>query len=85
MGGEVVVDYSLQFKKQFGARTWVTSYANDVMAYIPTFRVLQEGGYEGHTSMAVYGLPADRWKPNVEELVNAAAKKLVEETKVKGE
>ena len=33
---------------------WVTSYANDVMAYIPTFRVLQEGGYEGQSSMAVY-------------------------------
>ena len=80
MGGEVVVDYSLQFKKQFGPRTWVTSYANDVMAYIPTFRVLQEGGYEGQSSMAVYGLPADRWKENVEELVTQAANQLVKET-----
>ena len=81
MGGEVVVDYSLQFKKEFGPRTWVTSYANDVMAYIPTFRVLQEGGYEGQSSMAVYGLPADRWKENVEELVNRGIKQLVSETK----
>ena len=80
MGGEVVVDYSLQFKKSFGPRTWVTSYANDVMAYIPTFRVLQEGGYEGQSSMAVYGLPADRWKENVEELVTQAANQLVKET-----
>jgi neutral ceramidase len=77
MGGEVVVDFSLKFKKQFGARTWVTSYCNDVMAYIPTLRVLTEGGYEGQSSMAVYGLPADRWKPNVEDLVTAAAKDLV--------
>jgi hypothetical protein len=81
MGGEVVVDYSIQFKKKFGPRTWVTSYANDVMAYIPTFRVLQEGGYEGQSSMAVYGLPADRWKPNVEELVSRGIKQLVLETK----
>ena len=81
MGGEVVVDYSIQFKKEFGPRTWVTSYANDVMAYIPTFRVLQEGGYEGQSSMAVYGLPADRWKPNVEDLVTAGIKQLVSETK----
>ena len=80
MGGEVVVDYSLQFKKSFGPRTWVTSYANDVMAYIPTFRVLQEGGYEGQSSMAVYGLPADRWKENVEKLVTQAANQLVKET-----
>ena len=81
MGGEVVVDYSLQFKKEFGSATWVTSYANDVMAYIPTFRVLLEGGYEGQSSMAVYGLPADRWKENVEELVNKGIKQLVSETK----
>jgi len=47
------------------------------MAYIPTLRVLTEGGYEGQSSMAVYGLPADRWKPNVEDLVTAAAKDLV--------
>jgi len=25
----------------------VTAYANDVMAYIPSERVLKEGGYEG--------------------------------------
>lgn len=81
MGGEVVVDYSIQFKKQFGPRTWVTSYANDVMAYIPTFRVLQEGGYEGQSSMAVYGLPADRWKENIEELVTVGIRQLVRETK----
>ena len=81
MGGEVVVDYSIQLKKQFGPRTWVTSYANDVMAYIPTFRVLQEGGYEGQSSMAVYGLPADRWKENIEELVTDGIRQLVRETK----
>jgi len=77
MGGEVVVDFSIKFKKQYGPRTWVTSYCNDVMAYIPTFRVLQEGGYEGQSAMAVYGLPADRWKPNVEDLVTEGIHQLV--------
>jgi hypothetical protein len=81
MGGEVVVDFSLKFKKQYGPRTWVTSYCNDVMAYIPTFRVLQEGGYEGQSSMAVYGLPADRWKENVEDLVTEGINQLVRDTK----
>ncbi|MDE2713675.1 MAG: neutral/alkaline non-lysosomal ceramidase N-terminal domain-containing protein [Verrucomicrobiota bacterium] len=81
MGGEVVVDFSLNFKKQYGPRTWVTSYCNDVMAYIPTFRVLQEGGYEGQSSMAVYGLPADRWKENVEDLVTEGINQLVRDTK----
>ncbi|MBC8324467.1 MAG: neutral/alkaline non-lysosomal ceramidase N-terminal domain-containing protein [Verrucomicrobia subdivision 3 bacterium] len=83
MGGEVVVDYSIKFKKQFGARTWVTSYANDVMAYIPSLRVLTEGGYEGQSSMAVYGLPADRWKENVEDLVTEGAKTVVKEARGK--
>ena len=81
MGGEVVVEFSLNFKKQYGSRTWVTSYCNDVMAYIPTFRVLQEGGYEGQSSMAVYGLPADRWKENVEDLVTEGINQLVRDTK----
>src|SRR5262249_38432177 len=48
LGGEVVVDYSLRLKKELGPEnTWVAGYANDVMAYIPSVRVLKEGGYEG--------------------------------------
>src|SRR5437667_9872642 len=35
-----------------GRPLWVTGYANDVMAYIPSERVLKEGGYEGDTSRA---------------------------------
>lgn len=81
MGGEVVVDYSLKFKKELGPKTWVTAYCNDVMAYIPSLRVLDEGGYEGHTSMAVYGLHGDRWKPNVEDLVSAGVQELVEQVR----
>jgi hypothetical protein len=82
MGGEVVIDFSIKFKKQFGPRTWVTSYCNDVMAYIPTLRVLTEGGYEGQSSMAVYGLPADRWKENIEDLVTEGVKQLVKQVGV---
>jgi neutral ceramidase len=58
LGGEVVVDYSLRLKKEHGAGTWVMAYANDVMAYIPSERVLKEGGYEGASSMIYYGLPS---------------------------
>ena len=41
------------------------------MAYIPTLRVLKEGGYEGNTSMMVYGMPAERWGTDVEEIIAA--------------
>jgi hypothetical protein len=77
MGGEVVVDYSLGFKKLFGPETWVTGYCNDVMAYIPSLRVLEEGGYEGNTSMIVYGMPSARWATDVEDRITTAVTRLV--------
>ena len=45
LGGEVVVDYALRLRGQYGpGATWVAAYCNDVMAYIPSERVLNEGG-----------------------------------------
>jgi len=70
LGGEVVVDYSLRLKKDLGGAVWVMGYANDVMAYIPSARVLKEGGYEGASSMIYYGLPSV-WGEKVEDLIVA--------------
>ncbi len=86
LGGEVVVDYALRFKAEFGPQTWVAGYANDVMAYIPSARVLAEdkpprapgrSGYEGNTSMYVYGQPAHRWADDVEHTIAESVRKLV--------
>ena len=72
LGGEVVVDYSLRLKKELGRDgVWVAGYTNDVMAYIPSLRVLKEGGYEGGGAMLYYGLPAV-WGPKIEDLIVAA-------------
>lgn len=69
LGGEVVVDYSLRLKQELGlGKTWVAGYANDVMAYIPSERVLTEGGYEGDTSMIVYMQPS-KWKAGLEDQI----------------
>jgi hypothetical protein len=69
LGGEVVVDYALRLKHELGrATTWVAGYANDVMAYIPSRRVLAEGGYEGGGAMVYYGQPS-AWTPEIEELI----------------
>jgi len=66
LGGEVVVDFAVRLKSEHrGAKTWVASYSHDVMAYIPSRRVLREGGYEGGGSMVYYGLPTI-WSPAVE-------------------
>jgi putative membrane-bound dehydrogenase-like protein len=77
LGGEVVLDYQIRLKKELpaGRTLWVTGYANDVMAYIPSERVLMEGGYEGDTSMIPYGLPA-KWKPGIEDAIVGKVKEL---------
>jgi len=63
------VDYSLRLKKELsGNPLLLMAYANDVMAYIPSLRVLKEGGYEGGGSMIFYGRPGP-WAEDVEELV----------------
>lgn len=78
LGGEVVVDYSIRLKRELGHEsTWVAGYSNDVMAYIPSLRVLKEGGYEGGGSMPIYGLPAV-WAPKIEEIIVATVHKQVE-------
>jgi hypothetical protein len=65
----VVVDYALRLKERYGReRTWVAGYANDVMAYIPSRRVLAEGGYEGGGAMVYYSLPSP-WSETVEERI----------------
>ncbi|MES2696259.1 MAG: neutral/alkaline non-lysosomal ceramidase N-terminal domain-containing protein [Verrucomicrobiota bacterium] len=90
LGGEVVIDYALRFKSEFGLRTWVAGYTNDVMAYIPSARVLAEdtpprapgrSGYEGNTSMYVYGQPAHRWADDTEQMIAEGVRKVVAEVK----
>jgi hypothetical protein len=77
LGGEVVVDFSLRIKRNLGSsHTWVSAYCNDVMAYIPSLRVLKEGGYEGGGAMVYYGLPS-AWAENVEEEIIEAVARLV--------
>jgi len=69
LGGEVVVDYAVRLKRERrGTQTWVAAYANDVMAYIPSKRVLLEGGYEGGGSNVYYGLPS-LWDESAEEVI----------------
>jgi len=77
MAGEVVVDYVLRLKKELGAeKLWVAGYSNDVFAYIPSRRVLEEGGYEGGGAMIYYVQPGP-FAPPVEETIIRKAHELV--------
>ena len=80
LGGEVCIDYALRFKKEFGPDTWVNGYANDVMAYIPSRRLWGEGGYQAG-AFEVYGLPATRWCPDIEDRIAKTVSDLVTEVR----
>jgi hypothetical protein len=74
LAGEVVVDYALGIKKEFDPnRVWVVAYSNDSPCYIPSERILREGGYEAEGAMLYYGWPS-RFKAGVEEIIRAAVR-----------
>ena len=70
LGAEVVVDYSLRLKQQYGGANavWVSGYSNDIIGYIPNERVLREGGYEGATAVRLGIMPAP-WAPGIEQQI----------------
>ncbi|WP_372634975.1 neutral/alkaline non-lysosomal ceramidase N-terminal domain-containing protein [Fodinibius sp.] len=77
LGGELLIEYSIQLKEIFGYDSIVMGYTNDVMAYIPTAEVLHEGGYEGASSQAVYGMPA-KWSYDIETRILSQMVRLAE-------
>lgn len=71
IGGETCVDYSLRLKKELAgqAPVWVAGYSNDVMAYIPSRRVREEGGYEAAGAMRFSSTHPGPWAPTLEEKI----------------
>jgi hypothetical protein len=54
LSGEVVSDYVRMIEDALGpTRLWIAAYSNDVYGYLPSARVLREGGYE--TRGLIYG------------------------------
>ena len=83
ISGETVVDNSLRCKLDYhGPFVWVVGYCDDVFAYLPSRRVLLEGGYEGRESI-IHQTMATPFQRNVEDRVIACVDKLVTETKPK--
>ncbi|MCI0462352.1 MAG: neutral/alkaline non-lysosomal ceramidase N-terminal domain-containing protein [Gemmataceae bacterium] len=74
--GEVVVDYGLRLKKELDRlRLCVCAYSNDSPCYIPSERVLKEGGYEGGGAMIYYDVPV-RLAPGLEAKIVDTVKEL---------
>ena len=77
LGGEVVTDYALRLKREHAsAGLWVAAYCNDVSCYVPSGRVLQEGGYEGGGAMIYYGRPGP-FDTSVEQRIVTTAGRLM--------
>ena len=77
MPGETVVDYALRLKREFDRnRLWVNGYANDSQCYMPSERILKEGGYEGGAAQVYYDRPRE-FAPGLEQkLIDAVTAQL---------
>lgn len=77
LGGEVVVDYALRLARDYPRRRiWAAGYSNDVFGYLPSERVLREGGYEGGDAMIYYGRPGP-FASGVEAAVHRTVRRLM--------
>ncbi len=79
LGGELVIEYALELKKMFGQNIFVLGYTNDVMAYIPSETILNEGGYEGTRSVFF----TTAWNRNTQSLIISAMSRLAEEAGIR--
>jgi neutral ceramidase len=70
MSDEVVIDYALRAKREFGGGgpLVVAGYSNYGRLYLPSLRVLREGGYEAGGAM-VWGQYPGPFDESVEETV----------------
>ena len=81
--GESVIDYALRTKREYaapGKHVWVAAYSNDVFGYIPSRRVLEEGGYEAGGAM-LYGRFPGPFAVDVEERLMRAVKSVVDQVR----
>ena len=81
LGGEVVVDYALRLRREHpDDHVWPIGYANDVFGYVPSRRVLDEGGYEGGGALLYYGRPGP-FDATVEDRIFASLDRLLRRTR----
>ena len=80
LGGETVVDYARRLQRELaGKRIWIAGYSNEVFAYVPSERVLTEGGYEGGLAMKYFGIHGP-FLPGLEARIIDLVKKLLHQS-----
>jgi len=85
LAGEVTIDYAVRLKQELDwTRLWINAYSDGIPCYIPSKRVLAEGGYEADFSMIYYAWPS-RFDPAVEDRLVSSVEELAgDEFKPKG-
>ena len=71
MNGEIVADYGLRIRELSQGAVLPLGYANGMTGYIPTSRILVEGGYEAGEAAPYFLLPGP-FAPEVEPLMDEA-------------
>ncbi len=80
LSGEVVFDYVPLLQRRLGyLNLWISAYCNEVYGYLPSARVLDEGGYETRGLYKGVGF----FTPEVETVVADTIEKLVEEARTR--
>ncbi|HUF63901.1 MAG TPA: PVC-type heme-binding CxxCH protein, partial [Verrucomicrobiales bacterium] len=80
LAGEVCVDYAIRLRTELDAeRLWIHGYSNDFCSYIPSERLLREGGYGGGAEMVYFGLPA-AFQPGLEDRIVESARRQLPES-----
>jgi len=72
LSGEPVVDYVALIGEELGPqRLWIAGYCNDVFGYLPSVRILSEGGYE---TRGLYS--GEAFAPEVESVIRETVRDL---------
>lgn len=79
LGNEVVSDYGKAIKRLFREDVLTLGYTNSIACYIPTRKILQEGGYERDSflSAEVSGV----FVPEIEEIIIGRAALMISESR----
>jgi putative membrane-bound dehydrogenase-like protein len=77
LSGEVCVDYALRLKRELSeTRLWVHGYSNDFGSYIPSERLLREGGYGAGAEIPYFALPTPLQSGLEEQIVAEVRRQL---------
>ena len=73
LSGEAVADYVPMLQKALGpGRLWITAYCNESFGYLPTAKILEEGGHESMCLTLEIGF----FSPDVQDVVIATVQQL---------